>query len=144
MSPQRSLSTQRGTAATELVIPSVARDLGVRWLEDGSTCPHPPRSLATLGMTPLIAPMPGGRFPARHPTSQAPRGRASPRDGTRDPPLPPTPARALRRPARRRLPPLLLLRSSARLHSAHRQRVSSNTSVRVAWRSGSAASRTAA
>src|SRR5687767_15098986 len=35
------------------VIPSVARDLGGRWLEDRATCRHPPRSLATLGMTAL-------------------------------------------------------------------------------------------
>src|SRR5687768_17810839 len=33
------------------VIPSVARDLGGRWLEDHASRPLPPRSLATLGMT---------------------------------------------------------------------------------------------
>src|SRR5688500_17332960 len=37
------------------VIPSVARDLGGRWLEDQSSRPHSPRSLATLGMTSLVA-----------------------------------------------------------------------------------------
>src|SRR5688500_14565480 len=33
------------------VIPSVARDVGGRWLEDQSSRPRSPRSLATLGMT---------------------------------------------------------------------------------------------
>jgi hypothetical protein len=38
-------------AQDDVGIFSAARDPGVRWLEDHASCPHSPRSLATLGMT---------------------------------------------------------------------------------------------
>src|SRR5688572_16587544 len=48
--PERSEGSQNAEIA-HAVIPSVARDLGGRWLDDQSSRPRSPRSLATLGMT---------------------------------------------------------------------------------------------